>query len=316
MRMLKLLMMLVLLSACESLNKAQEHSGKNNLTGSAPSPAPVAAMPPAPSIPKPTYHPPAPTISGTEISDSAISAGMSGSSVKHAHAKASKKTVKVAAVEQPVPPDNKRPAPHPINMSDAPQDTGNPSTAKPPTVTTTSFTAKVRADALMYIGESSKFTVWIGRTGKEPATETSQISSQKEFPVKSNQLSAKAIPITPGFQSAVVGSDCTALMEDGSEVAFNLTPEKLGTFRISANVALYASTDCSGLAQSIVVQDKSISVHVDWNNVTINSLWTIASHLGSDISNLIFGIFAAICGALLLASKKKIYAFFARKTRQ
>ncbi|HTO14357.1 MAG TPA: hypothetical protein VLZ83_01230 [Edaphocola sp.] len=81
--------------------------------------------------------------------------------------------------------------------------------------------------------------------------------------------SAKITPFAPDFDIMPTSEECIIIDPNGSDVRFSLTPKKTGIFKVSADVRLYETEDCTG--KYVPKSPKSLMVDVEINKgETIN----------------------------------------------
>ncbi len=93
-------------------------------------------------------------------------------------------------------------------------------------------------------GPPGELKVWIG----DPALNANfdKDMSTAETTIAAVGQSAKVTPFAPDFEVTPKESICIKIHPSGSEARFALTPKATGTFKVGADVLLYASAACSG----------------------------------------------------------------------
>lgn len=176
------------------------------------------------------------------------------------------------------------------------------------------YAVVVAADKRINIpGPPGEMRVWIGTPHFRPATAEGMRSGETIIPALSD--TAKITPFTPGIEVVPKESICEKIDPTGSEVRFQLKPLTKGTFRVGADVALYASNDCSGRP----IPKTTSTVEVE---VAVDVIAKIEQH-GDEVAGETWKAFLAFWGKvvallfalLLFLLRRHLYRWFGFKPK-
>ena len=127
-------------------------------------------------------------------------------------------------------------------------------------------TEKLTLDLNKSVRSAGLLKVWIGQPGYEPSTMTGMTAASETLKTKTKADSAKIKPEFPddplAFDVDPKESKCQAVEPGGSEVAFSITPNKTGEFRVGASVELFKTEDCTGAAITKTADPITVKVAV------------------------------------------------------
>ena len=127
-------------------------------------------------------------------------------------------------------------------------------------------TEKMTLDLNKSVRSAGLLKVWIGQPGYEPSTMTGMTAANETLKTKTKADSAKIKPEFPddplAFDVDPKESKCQAVEPGGSEVAFSITPNKTGEFRVGASVELFKTGDCTGAAITKTAEPITVKVAV------------------------------------------------------
>ena len=177
-----------------------------------------------------------------------------------------------------------------------------------------SYSVVVSADKEIRIpGPPGEMRVWIGSPTHKPTTAAGMHSGETVIPALSN--TAKITPFAPGMEVVPKESVCERIDPTGSEVRFQLKPAAKGTYKVGADVALYVSSDCSGLP----IPKATSTIQVE---VSVNTMVKIEQH-GDEIAAETWKGFLAFWGKvvalifalLLFLIRKRLFKWFGFKPK-
>ena len=177
-----------------------------------------------------------------------------------------------------------------------------------------SYSVVVSADKEIRIpGPPGEMRVWIGSPPHQPMTPAGMHSGTTVIPALSN--TARITPFAPGMEVVPKESVCERIDPTGSEVRFQLKPATKGTYKVGADVALYVSSDCSGLP----IPKATSTIQVE---VSVNTMAKIEQH-GDEIAAETWKGFLAFWGKvvafifalLLFLIRKRLFQWFGFKPK-
>jgi len=177
-----------------------------------------------------------------------------------------------------------------------------------------SYSVVVSADKEIRIpGPPGEMRVWIGSPTHKPTTAAGMHSGETVIPALSN--TAKITPFAPGMEVVPKESVCERIDPTGSEVRFQLKPATKGTYKVGADVALYVSSNCSGLP----IPKATSTIQVE---VSVNTMAKIEQH-GVEIAAETWKGFLAFWGKvvalifalLLFLIRKRLFQWFGFKPK-
>ena len=127
------------------------------------------------------------------------------------------------------------------------------------------FKVVLSVDSVMYLGQSGLMQVWIGAEDAEVAFSDGMTQDATTMSSTIGKF-AKITPFAPDFEiTAMHTKVCHKIDPNGSEVRFGLVPKDQGHYRVSANIDLYDTEDCTGVSVPKAAKVLSVSVGVDMN---------------------------------------------------
>ncbi|WP_163559307.1 hypothetical protein [Halomonas sp. NO4] len=125
-------------------------------------------------------------------------------------------------------------------------------------------------------GLPGELRVWIGGTEFDADFPAHLIQDETTVPAVGD--SARVAPFAPAFEIEPAQTQCIRIHPAGSEVRFQLTPQRAGTFDVGADVELFDSRDCSGAPVPKSAATLQIRVEVDRMAVAMgmaSELWQV-----------------------------------------
>jgi len=118
-------------------------------------------------------------------------------------------------------------------------------------------------DSVMYLGQSGMMQLWLGSQDVQLTFSEGMAQDEKEIPSSVAQY-AKITPYAPDFEiKALSTTVCYKIDPSGSEVRYSLTPKDEGHYKVSANIELYETEDCTGVSVPKTARALSVKVGVD-----------------------------------------------------
>jgi len=149
-------------------------------------------------------------------------------------------------------------------------------------------------------GSAGEMKVWIGEQGTAPALTQGMAQDTAEI-AATGQQSATVNPWSNGFVFEPGRSTCFLLDRAGTTVRFAMAPNQAGTYRVGADVNLYASNDCSGTPTPREATVLEVVVTVNKQQLLKNhlaELWDITWQGALSVWKYIVGLTAAFLAAL------------------
>lgn len=147
----------------------------------------------------------------------------------------------------------------------------------PSTNTFDAYRVVLGADEQLKIpGIPGELRVWIGDSAYQPDMSEDMTHTQTTLSAAGEW--AKIEPFAPAFAIEPKETPCIKIHPSGSEVRFQLTPRKAGTFEVGATVYLYSSPGCSGDPIPKIAANLHVTVNVDKKGVVQEKgkeLWEI-----------------------------------------
>lgn len=125
------------------------------------------------------------------------------------------------------------------------------------------FKVVLSVDSLMYLGQSGIMEVWIGDDQVEFSSSKGMKSDEKKIASTVGKF-AKITPFAPDFEITPMHTTvCHKIDPNGSEVRYGLLPKDEGNYRVSADIELFETEDCTGISVPKSAKALSVSVGVD-----------------------------------------------------
>jgi len=174
------------------------------------------------------------------------------------------------------------------------------------------YAAKVTApEELQTPGPPGELKVWIGIEGTEPITRPNEISSEQVIGTKGETVKITPIALGIGVEPRV--SECKKIDPSGSTVTFRLIPEKSGTFEVGADIDLYTSDDCSGIAIPKSSNRVSVQVKVNSKGVAKDAVNELTQSTWREFLGFWDKFLMLISALALFLIRKKIFKAFGFK---
>ncbi len=285
--------------------------GENGVVLAAPPPPPPPPPRPSPSPTRPVQGGQSPTVVPSDPGP------LTGNGDPHGS----------PAIVEPAPAPLPEPEPEPSGVvaiplepeSDGelmllpPDDWQEPDTSSPeptsPESLADEYEIKLAADAQMSIpGPPGTLIVWIGSIVNTPDFSESFATDQETIPNLGD--SAKVRPIAPNFTIEPSETQCFRIVPSGSQKKFTLTPKATGEFRISAEVELYDSNDCSGVPVPKSSSTLEVKVSVDEGGYVKRGIAELAEVFWEKLVDFWGAVLALFFGLILFLIRGKLKRWF------
>lgn len=174
------------------------------------------------------------------------------------------------------------------------------------------YTVVVAADEkIRKPGKPGEMRVWIGDPQFKPVTAAGMRSGETAIPALGD--TAKVTPFAPGIEVEPKESVCERIDPSGSEVRFQLNPVEKGVFKVGADVALYASPDCSGAPIPKTAATVQVEVAVDVPVVIETGLGQLLNELWEGFLKFWGEVVALFFALLLFLLRKRLAERFGFK---
>ena len=121
---------------------------------------------------------------------------------------------------------------------------------------------------------------------------------------------AKVEAFAPEFAISPKEAQCIKIHPQGSELRFQITPEKPGTYKVGANVNLFESTDCSGPPIPRTTATLDVVVNVDVRGVAEEKGLKLLNVFWSKLLEFWETLLVSIFGIILFFMKDKLKKIF------
>lgn len=159
------------------------------------------------------------------------------------------------------------------------------------------YTVVLAADEHLRLpGLPGELRIWIGDKQYQPTFHERMTEDTATVPALGE--SATVEPFAPAFDIKPQKTQCIKIDKTGSEVRFELTPKRTGSFDVGANVYLYDSEDCSGAPVPKTAATLHVVVDVGTGEIVnekakelVDVLWDKFLEFWGMLVALIFGLF-------------------------
>ncbi|SFG65365.1 hypothetical protein [Neptunomonas qingdaonensis] len=157
-------------------------------------------------------------------------------------------------------------------------------------------------------GPVGELRVWIGSSLFDPQFPANMTSDSTSLPAVGE--TAKVEAFAPEFVITPKEAQCIKIHPQGSEVRFQITPEKPGTYKVGANVNLFETADCSGPPIPRTTATLDVVVSVDLRGVAEEKGFTLLNVLWSKLLEFWEALLVSIFGVILFFMKDKLKKIF------
>jgi len=171
------------------------------------------------------------------------------------------------------------------------------------------YTVELGVEGVMQIpGPPGELKVWIGSPEFSPNFSADMATTKTTVPAIGN--SAKVTPFAPDFDISPTESICFIVDPSGSTAHFAITPRSTGTFKVGADVLLYASNECTGTPVPKSATTLKVEVVVNKEGVAKNHLLQLWDVLWDGILNFWTWLVATIFGLFVFLIRKRLKKWF------
>lgn len=167
------------------------------------------------------------------------------------------------------------------------------------------YKVELGADENLDLNKTGHLKVWIGSSDLNPDLGVDMVSDNTTFPASIGQ-SARITPIAPDFKINPLKTECIRIDPSGSSVTFELTPQKIGEFKVSARVELFDNPNCEGTPIPKSTNRVSVNVHVNKTDATQNGAIALFSIVWDKFLSFWGALVTLLFGALLFVIRRKI----------
>lgn len=157
-------------------------------------------------------------------------------------------------------------------------------------------------------GPAGELRVWVG-SERESAQFPADFASD-EVTLSVSGKTATISPFAPDFVITPETSQCIRVHPSGSEVIFQLAPQKSGDFHVGANVNLYDSEDCSGAPIPKSAARLKVTVSVNSEAVVTGGLLQLWAIFWEKLIDFWAAVVALFFALLLFLIRKKVKQWF------
>ena len=168
------------------------------------------------------------------------------------------------------------------------------------------FKVVLSVDSVMYLGQSGLMQVWIG--SEDAKVDFSDGMTQDATTVSSTiGKFAKITPFAPDFEIEAMNINvCHKIDPNGSEVRFGLVPKDEGNYRVSANIELYNTEDCTGISVPKAAKVLSVAVGVDMKKEISKKVHELESEAWDKFKIFWIALMTLIFGAAIFVIRRFI----------
>jgi len=160
-------------------------------------------------------------------------------------------------------------------------------------------------DENLKMNETGELRVWIGAKDVNAKFPKGVVQDVTTIPASIGQY-AKITPYAPDFEVAPSEIKCIRIDPSGSDVRFSLKPKKSGTFKVSANIELYNSVDCTGTFVPKTAATLSVIVKVDKKQLLVSKLQEMGTIVWNNFISFWSALIALIFAVLLFLIRRKL----------
>lgn len=160
------------------------------------------------------------------------------------------------------------------------------------------YIVEIAADKNIKMGETGELRVWIGANEFKRLFNPNMVQDETSIPGSIGQY-ARITPYAPDFEVNPSEIKCIIIHPSGSEVRFSLTPKKTGELKVSANIELFYSEDCTGASVPKTAKTLSVFVKTDKKSVVKKGLKEIGVVFWDKFLSF-WGVLVALLFAFLL----------------
>jgi len=160
------------------------------------------------------------------------------------------------------------------------------------------YIVKIAVEENIKMDETGELRVWIGAKDHKIQFDSGMVQDETSIPASIGQY-ARITPYAPDFKVNPSEIKCIRIHPSGSDVRFALTPKKTGNLKVSANIELFYSVDCTGASVPKTAKTLSVFVTIDKKNIIGRGLKEIGIVFWNKFLSF-WGAFVSLLFALLL----------------
>lgn len=171
------------------------------------------------------------------------------------------------------------------------------------------YKVELGVDGVMQLpGPPGELLVWIGDSKFSANFSDDMATTDTTIAAIGN--SAKVTPYAPDFDISPTESICFIIDPSGSTAHFAISPRSTGTFKVGADVLLYASNECTGAPVPKSATTLKVEVVVNKEGVAKNHLLQLWDVLWKGILNFWTWLVATIFGLFVFLIRKRLKKWF------
>ena len=172
-------------------------------------------------------------------------------------------------------------------------------------ITSDDYKVVLETDENLKMNEAGELKVWIGAKDIIKIAAPDRVQDETLIPASIGQY-AKITPYAPDFTVTPLEVTCIKIHPSGSDVRFTLIPNKSGTLKVSANIQLYDTPDCTGTAVPKTAATLSVVVKVDTKSEVMAKLGELGTIVWDNFLTFWGALVALLFGALFFIIRRKI----------
>ena len=119
------------------------------------------------------------------------------------------------------------------------------------------------ADSIMYLGQTGIMSIWLGAPDVDVAISQGMVKDEQNITSSIGRF-AKIRPNADDFEITNHRANvCYKIDPGGSEIRFLVKPKEEGEYRVSAEIDLYETEDCTGISVPKTARILTVSVKVN-----------------------------------------------------
>ena len=175
---------------------------------------------------------------------------------------------------------------------------------QPTTAVIKDFHVVLSADSVMYLDQAGMMKVWIGEEDIDTQVTEGMVKDVKEISSTIGQF-VKIIPIAPDFEILNHKAEvCYKIEPSGSAVRYALTPKDEGTYRVSADIQLYHTQDCTGIFVPKSARELTVSVQVDMQKAISKKIHFLEREVWKEFKIFWIALVGLIFGAAIFVIRR------------
>lgn len=166
------------------------------------------------------------------------------------------------------------------------------------------FHVVLSADSVMYLNQAGMMKVWIGEEDINIQVPQGMAKDVKKMSSTIGQF-AKITPIAPDFEILNHKAEvCYKIDPHGSEVRYALKPKDEGTYRVSADIQLYDTQDCTGIFVPKSARELTVAVQVDLQKAISKNIHFLEREVWKEFKIFWIALVGLIFGAAIFVIRR------------